>query len=121
MLRSIIAIAIVTGCAADQTKPPVESSGDLAVTIFVATQDSTCLNGQLEVPLLCTVSDVQHRGAPNQVETLMPQCDYSDSVPCWSVQLERDRCQTTTQLQLSVTRDQAAPAGTETVAACARD
>jgi hypothetical protein len=34
-------------------------------------------------PPVCTLSDVQHAGHPEQVEQVLPECGATDQVPCW--------------------------------------
>jgi hypothetical protein len=42
-----------------------------------------CLDVPVADPPVCTLSDVQHAGHPEQVEQVLPECGATDQVPCW--------------------------------------
>lgn len=42
-----------------------------------------CLWDPIADPPVCTFSDVQHAGQPEQAEQVLPECGTTDQVPCW--------------------------------------
>jgi hypothetical protein len=73
----------------------------------------------------CSVSDVTNYGQPNQMETVLPQCngsqpDYMDSTnkPCWSIQTDEMNCSANDHLTLKVVRDQAPPDNAHVISYC---
>jgi hypothetical protein len=72
----------------------------------------------------CAVSDVRNPGTPNQVETVLPQCNNSmapqsaTNKPCWSIQVDTVNCGGTGSLSLVVERTEAPPADVHVIADC---
>ena len=107
----------------------------------LATELSPCLEGAIDLrdadpanPGLqpqCTVSDMLHYGAADQVESRIHPCRMLDATtpdpagerPCWWVAPDATTCpdptSTPTHLVLHIERSQAAPDGTTQVVSCA--
>jgi hypothetical protein len=72
----------------------------------------------------CTVSDVIHRGTPNQTEQVLPECNNRESPmsstnkPCWSILPDALDCPATPSLALQVERTEAPHPDTHVIAAC---
>jgi len=71
----------------------------------------------------CSVSDVSNYGKPNQVETILPQCNASISnKPCWTIASDPMNCPTTPEkphsFVLKIERSEAPPPETHVIANC---
>ncbi|CAN5888221.1 hypothetical protein BH11MYX2_BH11MYX2_06810 [soil metagenome] len=54
-----------------------------------------CIEGNLAMPIDCSVSDVQNLGEPNQVETILPACNSDtnpSNTPCWRIATDTVNC-----------------------------
>jgi hypothetical protein len=63
---------------------------------------------------------VTNLGKPNQVETILPQCDANASVkPCWRINVDTMNCTGTTHhFTLKIERSQAPAPETHVIANC---
>lgn len=59
---------------------------------------SPCIDGMLETPYDCSVSDITKFGKPDQKETVLPECDNmtapasSGNKPCWAIEMDATAC-----------------------------
>ncbi len=81
-----------------------------------------CLEGNIKTdPLECIVSDVVNPGTDSQTETILPECDASQSVtPCWVIEADPAACpDSPTGLTIQVLpEDRSVPRGTHTFVRC---
>ena len=88
----------------------------------VANQIGTgCLTAALSHPQSpdCKVEDVTAIDAQSSQATILPQCDASETVPCWKIEA-KSACQGTSPdgLGLTIARGRPAPPNTTTRIAC---
>jgi len=86
-----------------------------------------CIEGKLADPIDCSVSDVTNYLKPNQMETVLPQCNATASVkPCWRIIADPVKCPDdmdpntppTGNYILDVQRSEAPPPDTHMIAYC---
>jgi hypothetical protein len=52
-----------------------------------------CIEGNLKMPIDCSASEVTNYLKPNQMETIIPQCDATASnKPCWQIRQDAMKC-----------------------------
>ncbi len=78
-----------------------------------------CIEGDLKMPVDCSVSDVTNYLKPNQTEVVLPQCDANASnKPCWRINTDATKCPTGQHYILEVVRAEAPPPETHMIAYC---
>jgi hypothetical protein len=100
--------------------------------VFDGGANSSCIDSSLfdadpNVPgpqFDCSVSEFQNYGQPNQVETLLVQCnnlatpDASTNKPCWAILNDPPTCPNVDHQVMSVQRTGAPPPNTKVMAQC---
>jgi len=67
----------------------------------------------------CQVSDVTNYGKANQTETILPQCNSSDSnPPCWKIITDTVNCSGGEHLKLEIVRTAPPPPDTHVISYC---
>jgi len=85
---------------------------------------SPCVDGKLATPYECSVSYVTNEGKPNQMETVLPECNNandpaaSTNKPCWDIQTDAMNCTGGDHLILKVQDTGTPPPNTNIVSNC---
>ncbi|MFT3695476.1 MAG: hypothetical protein QM831_20240 [Kofleriaceae bacterium] len=78
---------------------------------------SPCVDGTLQTPYDCSVSDIDNYGEANQSETVLPECNNltpgmeknSTNTPCWAIETDAANCTANSHLKLVVERGNTTP------------
>ncbi|HEV7557627.1 MAG TPA: hypothetical protein VGO00_19315 [Kofleriaceae bacterium] len=85
---------------------------------------SPCVDGKLAMPYDCSVSYITNEGKPNQMETVLPECNNTTdptaatNKPCWDIQTDAMNCSGADHLTLKVQDTGTPPPNTNIVSNC---